>query len=1263
MAAFRVAMWNCNGLRAAVASTTHKMGYFDKTFPLANFSIAAFVETHHRGEEDFPSHINEYKVTHNVLHTPTPLGTSHSGILVLVRKDMKILSSEIKLPGRLINFKIREAEGDFIYNVSVFYGPIPKDVCKNDTKLLFRNFFDLHKRSDNSILLGDFNFCDNVLDKGKGMDSHDKKFCRIWDDFKARMQITDPYREKFPTTKMFSYSNNKGKSRGDRVYVTNHLVDVVEGLTYHYYPQANTHKLLTFLLNSPEERGPGYWKLNTSYLRDQPYIELITNAINHNKTLKFDNPSEWWEDLLITVRSLSYEYSVEKTRVKRETKKIWLDELLELENIPNDEISSEQLGRLKTVQNHLRDLENKEIDGYRVRTRNLPNYEHSEPNISFYAKLEKRTFKKSKISSLKDENGKNVNDTAGLLRVTEAFYRKLFSPSNTDPIQQKHLLKNIKTTLTHTQKELLDAPITLDELNKAVKSLNDDKSPGLTGLPAEFYKRFWPLLQERYLEFINYAFAHTFPRSLNTSVTTLIYKEKGSIHDLAYYRPISLITTDIKIITKTLTNRLKPLLPFILHKSQTAVDGRRIDYTIHLIRDLIELANKEDIEAAFLFLDQEKAFDRVDHHFLYKTMKAFGMGNNFIRWVSQINDTATTRVKVNGFLTESIPLLRGVRQGDPLSFYLYLLNIELLALQLRANQNIVGFVVGGEKIISMHYADDATITITQNRCFKEVIKDISVFESATGAKINYSKTKGLWVGAWKDRKDTPLNIEWTNKNVFNLGLFFGNDEPAVKTFNLICPKVIKSINFWKPFKLSVLSKARIVEIFHASRLWYAAKFYSVPHDQIVLLQNAFIEYINFPRKTTTVSQTELQKLKCDGGIKLVNIQLKSEASKIQWLLSLCTNPELSAHKALMGRLVGEQRGGIHGINLFFTTLHYAKQVMKIHSEFYGEAIVAMNKLDFRKQITDRYEENVFYNKVFQQANGNVMVPNKPCLDKQIYRYGQFISELGAKNRGEGYCRGATNLYARISKKDFANRDDFFLTTPQQDIPSDKITQKIIHEALLKTGTYYDHHSTAKWVTKLNVPLRWDNIWFNVHNKIARDSTKSAVWAQIHLNSFTTSSYNVWFKKNDPCPLCKEDIDNEFHLILSCTVTTKLWSLLEPFLKKIHPQGITSEEMAFGMTGTRPAIILRNWLGFLLRDCIMQYENIAYNNKLGDKNMVKLQHTYNARVQREVCEAHQLFKHNNRLDLFIRHFNPRRLFLIDPDGEVTLQNIVNVFTFI
>ena len=172
-----------------------------------------------------------------------------------------------------------------------------------------------------------------------------------------------------------------------------------------------------------------------------------------------------------------------------------------------------------------------------------------------------------------------------------------------------------------------------------------------------------------------------------------------------------------------------------------------VDQNIHLVRNLIDISNRENDTTAFLFLDQEKAFDRVNHDFFFKTTRAFGIGETFIQWVRTIYSNATSTLSINGHFSEKIHLQRGVRQGCLLSALLNVLVIEILAIQLRLNPNIVGFKVGGEKIVSVHYMDDTTIIIKQNRCFKEVIKEFRSYEEASEAKVNYRKTKGLWTGS------------------------------------------------------------------------------------------------------------------------------------------------------------------------------------------------------------------------------------------------------------------------------------------------------------------------------------------------------------------------------------------------------------------------------------------------------------------------------------------------------------------------------------
>ena len=141
---------------------------------------------------------------------------------------------------------------------------------------------------------------------------------------------------------------------------------------------------------------------------------------------------------------------------------------------------------------------------------------------------------------------------------------------------------NVDRTLCDQQKNMLDAALSEKELQQAVYDLKDEKSPGIDGFTAEFYKTVWCLIKNRYTVFINCANQTSFSNTKNTSVNTILYKEKGDMDDLKNYRPISLIDVDLKILTKALTNRLKKVLHSIIHFAQTAVE-----HTIHLLRDFI----------------------------------------------------------------------------------------------------------------------------------------------------------------------------------------------------------------------------------------------------------------------------------------------------------------------------------------------------------------------------------------------------------------------------------------------------------------------------------------------------------------------------------------------------------------------------------------------------------------------------------------------------------------------------------------------------
>ena len=163
--------------------------------------------------------------------------------------------------------------------------------------------------------------------------------------------------------------------------------------------------------------------------------------------------------------------------------------------------------------------------------------------------------------------------------------------------------------------------------------------------------------------------------------------------------------------------------------------------------------------------------------------------------------------------------------------------------------------------------------------------------------------KGLWVGSCKGRRTTPLkNIKWTSGNVENLGVLFGNENPAHSTFKEIVPKFKKRLSYWKQFILSKIGKATVAEMFLASKLVYAMKFYSIPQNFQDEIQSSIFDFVNDPNKVVTIAQKEMWKIKSGGGCKLVNAQIKSETSKAKWLMELATNKDRKVNLALFTEL-------------------------------------------------------------------------------------------------------------------------------------------------------------------------------------------------------------------------------------------------------------------------------------------------------------------------------------------------------------------------
>ena len=406
--------------------------------------------------------------------------------------------------------------------------------------------------------------------------------------------------------------------------------------------------------------------------------------------------------------------------------------------------------------------------------------------------------------------------------------------------------------------------------------------------------------------------------------------------------------------------------------------------------------------------------------------------------------------------------------------------------------------------------------------------------------------------------------------------------------------------------------------------------------------------------------TETMKLRLDGGLKLVDIKMKSYSLKIKWLMEMCVEQKLSIHLDLFTQLLGPQKSQIQGKDLFFVPTYYVDMSLNTSSAFYKEAIRAMSTLNLKKAILEASKEHVCYNRAIMIRS---TVRNKPVIEGNIAHlkcvfFGEILDEVRKRQDGEPYSKKHTNFYDKLDITGLDNKKDYILQLPHTSLTFGQVTQKILYETLLvKKSTYKPHHHVQKWNDRMGNQLDWKKVWATVHNKTSFESTKSAVWEQIHLNFPTQYSFNKWFSTTLRCSLCGQDPQNIFHVILDCTFTNQLWTDLAPVLLRIDTTPITDMEKAFGIMSSTPKATLRNWLTYILRELIETQEKRAYYNHDYSSNMKEFKMKYNRKVDKLIHQIFRSYERAGNVDTFNKDFRIGDVLITETeDGDTSVNHL-------
>ena len=231
-------------------------------------------------------------------------------------------------------------------------------------------------------------------------------------------------------------------------------------------------------------------------------------------------------------------------------------------------------------------------------------------------------------------------------------------------------------------------------------------------------------------------------------IITCIPKGDKPREYLKNWRPISLLNVVYKIGSSCIANRIKNVLPTLIHEDQTGfVPGRYIGDNLRLLYDIIHYLKEENLQGLLVSIDFEKAFDSVDWGFMEKVLKQFGFGKDIIQWVSAFYKDIKSSIIVNGQASSSFNIERGCRQGDPISPYLFILCAEVLACRIREDENIKGIKIDDTEFKISQFADDTTSLLNGDRhSFEQLFRQLDYFGEISGLKLNAEKTNNVWLG-------------------------------------------------------------------------------------------------------------------------------------------------------------------------------------------------------------------------------------------------------------------------------------------------------------------------------------------------------------------------------------------------------------------------------------------------------------------------------------------------------------------------------------
>lgn len=769
---------------------------------------------------------------------------------------------------------------------------------KKERDILFNDEILIHlAHGKENVIVGDF----NCILLPEDMSGPIKNFCHGLNNLISGLDLKDVEKTMLKSRVNFTFYRGSSKSRLDRFYASKEFIDLISEIKTLPLAFSDHHSvLIKYKIEDSSNNifiGRGFWKLNSYFLKDNDIQEQFTAMFNGLRNRNsFINLSYWWNEVFKTkskyfFKKISFEMNQQTNREKSFYYQC-LNELFQKQR-EGENICDE----MKIVKSKLMEIEQTKMDFYRF-TFKTSNLIENEKMSTYQITSRIKNSTPSKLLSLR-YNDRITSNTSELKNIIYDHFSNTFRKNPCLDSNDENILRHITARLNDEDCISLSKPIELSELKNAIFNASNKSSPGPDGLNYDFYRTFFDTLKTEMLNVLNGYLVHNEypPGTFSAGIISLIPK-KGDIHELNNRRPISMLNTDYKIFTKILWNRLQPLMNKLIGPGQSAcVSETSCINNLRTFRNvLIKSKLTKHFKSLLLSIDLEKAFDSVDHDFLWKILNKFGFPNLFIECLKRLYKNATSKVLFNGFFTDPFKIECSVRQGCPLSMALFCLYIEPLIRMLY--ESIQGCLIGDCFVKVIAYADDISLLIRNDHEFDKALELINYFSIYAKIKINTVKSQFL---RFNNCSSGPHQIEEVDHlKILGVAFYRNFDSTVNENYNNLIANLKHAISLHHRRILNIYQKAFILNTYVLSKLWYIAQIIPPNNKHIAEIRKICFRFL-WQGYFYSVAKIELYLPICKGGLALEDVESKTKSLFIKNIL-FAKNSSPSVDKFMIAQI-------------------------------------------------------------------------------------------------------------------------------------------------------------------------------------------------------------------------------------------------------------------------------------------------------------------------------------------------------------------------